>query len=129
MAPDRYRYFRVEARELLDGLGAGVMELASGVEPGPVVGGLLRLAHTLKGASRVVKLVGIADRAHALEELLAPHRESTAAMPAAAVNASMRTCRTRHMRALRQLVLRANADSSDTSPSRICAPRGLRPRR
>ena len=37
-----------------------------------VVQRLLRLAHTLKGAARVVKQREIADRAHAIEEVLAP---------------------------------------------------------
>ena len=37
---------------------------------------LLRLAHTLKGAARVVKQPEIADRAHAIEDALSPFRES-----------------------------------------------------
>ena len=36
---------------------------------------LLRLAHTLKGAARVVKQPEIADLAHAIEEVLAPYRD------------------------------------------------------
>ena len=39
---------------------------------------LLRLAHTLKGAARVVKQQEIADRAHAIEDTLIPYRQSIA---------------------------------------------------
>jgi two-component system chemotaxis sensor kinase CheA len=55
MAKDPYRYFRVEARDLLEGLTAGILQLEKGTAAPDVVGRLLRLAHTLKGAARVVK--------------------------------------------------------------------------
>ncbi len=50
---------------------------------GPWVAGLsvvhmLRLAHTLKGAARVVRQPPIAEKAHAVEDVLAPHREKGA---------------------------------------------------
>jgi two-component system chemotaxis sensor kinase CheA len=81
MAQDRYRYFRIEARDLLEQMGQGVLEIErSGASP-PVVARLLRLAHTLKGAARVVKQREIADVAHAIEDMLAPFREQTAAIP------------------------------------------------
>ncbi|HTB22550.1 MAG TPA: response regulator [bacterium] len=71
MAPrDPFRYFRVEARELLDGLNQGVLELERGGAPGEAIKRLLRLAHTLKGASRVVRLPELADLAHRVEEVL-----------------------------------------------------------
>ncbi|MFI7586887.1 response regulator [Spongisporangium articulatum] len=73
---DRYRYFRVEARELTDALATGLGQLRDPAnDPEPVVQALLRHAHTLKGAARVVDEAGIADEAHALEELLGPYRE------------------------------------------------------
>ena len=78
MTADRYRYFRVEARELTDQLGAGVLELERGGAGAPLVGRLLRAAHTLKGAARVMRQIEIADRAHAIEGLLEPHRDGTA---------------------------------------------------
>jgi two-component system chemotaxis sensor kinase CheA len=43
---------------------------------------LLRFAHTLKGAARVVKQPEIADRAHAFEEVLVPHRTGDGPLPA-----------------------------------------------
>jgi len=72
---DPYRYFRVEAHELLEQLSRGALGLEKG-DAGAGVPQLLRLAHTLKGAARVVKQREIADLAHALEDLLAPYRDS-----------------------------------------------------
>ena len=78
MAKDPYQYFRVEARELLDGLTQGILQLEKdpSAQPSAGVARLLRLAHTLKGAARVVKQPKIAERAHAIEGILTTHRES-----------------------------------------------------
>jgi two-component system, chemotaxis family, sensor kinase CheA len=74
---DRLKYFRIEARELLEQMQSALLELErEGTEPTRTQR-LLRLAHTLKGAARVVKQVDIADLAHRLEDLLEPHRERT----------------------------------------------------
>jgi len=51
---------------------------------------MLRLAHTLKGAARVVKQRGIADHAHAIEEALTPFRESGVAVSRDGINAALR---------------------------------------
>ena len=81
MSQDPLRYFRVEARELVDQISAGVLDLEQ--QPGPeLVARLLRFAHTLKGAARVVRQQEIADRAHAFEEVLVPHRAGDAPLPA-----------------------------------------------
>lgn len=77
-AKDPYRYFRLEARDLVSGLQAGALELERGGSPRETVGRLLRLAHTLKGAARVVRLDAIAEVAHRIEDLLGPARESGA---------------------------------------------------
>ncbi|HSD18636.1 MAG TPA: response regulator [Anaeromyxobacter sp.] len=78
MAKDRYKYFRIEARELLDGLSRGLLELDRSPADRAVVARLLRLAHTLKGAARVVQQQAIGDRAHAAEDALAAHRDEGA---------------------------------------------------
>lgn len=80
-AKDPLRYFRVEARELVDALSQGVLDLTQqgGAEP---IARLLRAAHTLKGAARVVKQTEIADDAHALEEILMPYRDGATPVPA-----------------------------------------------
>lgn len=81
MARDPYRYFRVEARELVDGLAGGARELERDGATRERVALLLRLAHTLKGAARVVKAGEIAELAHAVEGLLVPHRDAPGPVP------------------------------------------------
>jgi two-component system chemotaxis sensor kinase CheA len=86
---DPLRYFRIEARELVDQISAAVLDLDQ--QPGPdLVARLLRFAHTLKGAARVVKQTEIADRAHELEEVLVAHRGSSDALPAAEMRELLR---------------------------------------
>lgn len=75
MVKDQYKYFRIEARELLEGLNQAVLELERGGSRKETVARLLRLAHTLKGASRVVKQPGIAELAHAIEDVFDPYRD------------------------------------------------------
>src|SRR5437868_2768695 len=72
---DPYRYFRVEAGEILEQLQTGVLALEKGAPAAEVVPRLLRLAHTLKGAARVVKQQGIDDISHAIEDVLVPIRD------------------------------------------------------
>ena len=86
MAEDPYRFFRIEARELLQGLSQGVLELEKGVGGKELISRLLRLAHTLKGASRVVKQTGIGDLAHAIEDSLSPLRDSQGVIPQSRIN-------------------------------------------
>lgn len=73
---DPYRYFRGEARELLEGLERGVTALEQDKEDSACLPTLLRYAHTLKGAARVVRLPALSQLAHRLEEVLAPCREN-----------------------------------------------------
>jgi len=80
MTQDPYKYFRLEARELLDQCGQCVLELERGAAAAPLVQRLLRLAHTLKGAARVVRQGEIGDHAHAMEDVLSPLRDAAGAM-------------------------------------------------
>jgi two-component system chemotaxis sensor kinase CheA len=73
---DPYRYFRIEARELVDEISAGLTRLRRGGATAALVAELLRHAHTLKGAARVVDQARIADHTHALETLLERFRGS-----------------------------------------------------
>jgi len=75
---DPYRYFRVEAAEILEQLQTGLLDLEKGAPSAEIIGKLLRLAHTLKGAARVVKQKGIGDHCHSLEDLLLPIRDAGA---------------------------------------------------
>lgn len=80
MVQDPFRYFRVEAHELVDQLGKGVVALERG-DAVDVLPKMLRLAHTLKGAARVVRRPDIAEFAHAIEGALAPYRDQPAVPP------------------------------------------------
>jgi two-component system chemotaxis sensor kinase CheA len=81
VAQDPYKYFRVEARELLDQLGRGILDLEKSDAAAGLVPRLLRAAHTLKGAARVVKQADIAEHAHAIEDALIPFRQSAGSLP------------------------------------------------
>ena len=81
MAKDPYRYFRIEAGELLGQLARSVLDLEKGSFSAELVMRLLRLAHTLKGAARVVRQIGIADLSHRLEDTLTPYRDGALALP------------------------------------------------
>lgn len=90
MEKDPYRYFRIEAREILDGLSKGILQLEARAGETPVtadVERMLRASHTLKGAAGVVGHEPIAKLAHRLEEQLAAFArpEGGAALPAAGV--------------------------------------------
>lgn len=79
-AKDPYRYFRIEAAELHEQIGQGILSLEQGKDAVSTLTLLLRLAHTLKGAARVVKLPQIADHAHAIEDILTPLRDNPEAV-------------------------------------------------
>jgi two-component system, chemotaxis family, sensor kinase CheA len=92
MGKDPYKYFRVEARELLEGLTQGILQLEKGVADPDQIPRLLRLAHTLKGAARVVKQPGIAELAHAAEGILAGHRQSAQPLLSEQASGLLRLC-------------------------------------
>jgi two-component system chemotaxis sensor kinase CheA len=83
---DRYEYFREEARELLEDLTTWLLAREKGEGAQAQHREALRLAHTLKGAARVMGLGGTADLAHELEDRLA-ELEGTAPAPLAAAEA------------------------------------------
>jgi two-component system chemotaxis sensor kinase CheA len=87
MPRDPHKYFRIEARDLLTQFGSAVLELEKNGNRDGRVQHLVRLAHTLKGAARVVKEPNIADRAHAIEEFLIPFRELSGNVPRKCVEA------------------------------------------
>ncbi|GAA2526471.1 hybrid sensor histidine kinase/response regulator [Pilimelia columellifera] len=76
MVDDPLRYFRIEARELVEQLTQGVLDLERARGDREAVARLLRAAHTLKGAARVVRQPDLADHAHELESLLVGHRRA-----------------------------------------------------
>jgi two-component system chemotaxis sensor kinase CheA len=74
---DPLKYFRVEAREIVEQLQGALLELERTEAQVAVIARLLRLAHTLKGAARVVKQPEIATAAHGLEDVLVPLRDTS----------------------------------------------------
>ena len=84
---DPLKYFRIEARELLEQLQSGLLELERDGSRTATTQRLLRQAHTLKGAARVVKQLEIAKLSHSLEDLLEPLRDVERSLAAAEVNA------------------------------------------
>jgi two-component system, chemotaxis family, sensor kinase CheA len=90
MARDPYRYFKVEARELMDQLGKGALELEEGTAAPELIALMLRLAHTLKGAARAVKQREIADHAHAIEDALTPFRDQGLTVSREAIDAALK---------------------------------------
>ncbi len=86
MAQDPYKYFRLEARDLLDQFAKSALDLERSGDAAPHVQQLLRLAHTLKGAARVVKQQEIANRAHAIEDTLSPLRKEGALVTRAQID-------------------------------------------
>jgi len=86
---DPYRYFRIEAAEILEQLQTGLLALEKGAPTLEIVPRLLRHAHTLKGAARVVKQQQIAELSHAVEDLLVPIRDAGAAVAPSLIQQSL----------------------------------------
>ncbi len=72
---DRYKYFIIEAGEILAELTAGLLALEKRSSDRELVKKLLRFLHSLKGAAGVVRLSGMARLSHAMEERLIRCRE------------------------------------------------------
>jgi two-component system chemotaxis sensor kinase CheA len=117
MARDPYRYFRIEAQDLLDQMSKGLLELDQGSSAPERVALILRLAHTLKGAARVVKQPEIAECAHGIEDALAPFRDSADAVARESVNVCLKALDT-----IAQHV--ASLASPPTSPADNAGTRG-----
>jgi two-component system chemotaxis sensor kinase CheA len=112
MARDLYKYFRLEAHELLEQFDKAILMLEKDGADNGRVRLLLRLAHTLKGAARVVKQPEIADSAHAIEDALVPHRESAEGLPRQTIDVLLG-----HLDAIRERL-------RGLSPAEAEAPRG-----
>ena len=129
MAQDPYKYFRPEARDLLDQFAQGRPRAREGRGgAAAAVQQLLRLAHTLKGAARVVKQAEIANRAHAIEDALAPFRDCADSIAREQIDAILAASRRdrqpdRHARADRR-ARRLAAPGKHRQPTR--APRTVR---
>src|SRR3989338_3439008 len=104
MSKDPYKYFRLEARELLDNLSQGILDFEKNGIRAEQITNLLRYAHTLKGAARVVKQLEISQNAHTLEGLLLTYRSCEAVVSKEKVSEllSIIDKTTVHLRALQE---------------------------
>lgn len=62
--------FVEEARDHINRLNDGLSQLDAGTRDAELINTVFRSAHTVKGSSRMLKLAGITDTAHHLEEIL-----------------------------------------------------------
>ena len=72
---DPYKYFKIEAEELVESLTKGLLSLEKRSEDPEIVKELFRYVHTLKGAANVIKLPHISKVAHRAEDRLALFRD------------------------------------------------------
>jgi len=80
MAIDMSRFivrFVEEARDHIEKLESGVAMLESDPNEQENINTIFRSAHTIKGSSRMLKLLTISDTAHKLEDVLGALRDST----------------------------------------------------
>ena len=85
-----------EAAEHVAGLSQGLVALEqsvrSGSDAGPVIDGIFRHVHSIKGMSASMQLDGIATLAHQAEDLVDLYRRHLAKAEPAAVDALLATC-------------------------------------
>lgn len=66
-----------EAREQISHMDDGFKALESGQSNNELINSLFRAAHTLKGSSRMLKLLPISDTAHSMEDVLSALRDQS----------------------------------------------------
>ena len=91
MSADPYKYFMIEAAELLDSLNRDILKLEK--EPGDasLLKALFRYAHTLKGAAHVVGLLRIGKLSHSIENLFSKVRDQAYKLTAEDVSLILET--------------------------------------
>lgn len=118
MAKDTLSYFRQEAAELLEQLNRGLLELEAQWSAA-TAGALLRHAHTLKGAARVVKQSELAEQVHSLEDLLENFRQARPQDPSHLISQALRW--------LDRIQLSLSRLGSAAEPSKAASTRVIRP--
>lgn len=68
--------FRIEAENQLTTLSEGLIALETSTAPAQILGELMRAAHSLKGASRVVGVPAAVTIAHAMEDVMVESQRS-----------------------------------------------------
>ncbi|MBF0225075.1 MAG: response regulator [Desulfobacterales bacterium] len=72
---DPYKYFKIEASEIMINLTKSLLGLDKKPDDQNLIKEIFRYAHTLKGASKVVRLPQISKLAHKMEDLLSTFRD------------------------------------------------------
>ncbi|MCD6585422.1 MAG: response regulator [Desulfobacteraceae bacterium] len=75
MNDNPYKYFMIEADELLESLDREILEFEKDPKNQDLLNRLFRYAHTLKGAAHVVGLLKISKLAHVIEDLFSATRD------------------------------------------------------
>ncbi|MDY6843025.1 MAG: response regulator [Thermodesulfobacteriota bacterium] len=75
MVENPYKYFFIEADELLDSLTRDILEFEKSPDKSNLLKALFRYAHTLKGAAHVVGLLSVSRLAHSIENLFSRARD------------------------------------------------------
>lgn len=78
--PELANLFRAESSERLQRLDAGLLQLEIDPKSSGLVDDMLREAHSLKGASRMLGLIQLQDLAHALEDQFSAARSGNLAL-------------------------------------------------
>lgn len=81
--------FRMEADERLAVLSKGLVDLEEGA-PSAIIEPLMRAAHSLKGAARVVGLNAAVQVAHAMEDVLVAAQKGKITLPPASIDVLLR---------------------------------------
>lgn len=85
-----FELFRLEAETQSATLGSGLLELENGAAPGPVLEKLMRAAHSLKGAARIVNLPTAVRIAHAMEDCFVAAQQGSLSLSRAEIDLLLR---------------------------------------
>lgn len=83
--------FREEAETQLATLASGLVALESATDPKPVLDELMRAAHSIKGAARIVGIDQLVKLAHAGEDLFVAVQRGTLTLDAGAIDVLLRS--------------------------------------
>lgn len=84
--------FVIEAREQLDAMEAGLMQLEQGDRDPETINSVFRAAHTIKGASGVVEVVSVEKFTHVLENVLDRLRNNEIQVSGDMISALLKGC-------------------------------------
>ena len=109
--------FIEEAREHCCRISEGLLNLESAPGDAELLNGLFRSAHTIKGSSRMMKLAGVTELAHHMEDVLDAVRSGTVPLAPPVYDVLFRG-----LDALTRMLARmTEGESSPEAPGELCA--------